>query len=317
LIKKRILGRTGLSVTECSLGTFHLTTDFLIPHDEALSICKRAVALGINFIDTAAMYGAGESEAIIGEALGSFTGELVIADKVGWFSRGICSWQEERSYKSKELIRRQFEHSLYMLKREYVDILYIHEADWDDWWDDFKAASGPVIQFLHEVKREGKIRFMGVSGRDTEKLTSLIKTGLFDIVLTFDNYDLVSKKAREKLIPAAREQNVGVVLGAPFRQGLLAKKDETIMQEHIKEGRLTIEESERVKKLYRLSDETGIPLPEMAIRLILTDKDIAAVIPGPCTVEELENNVASAMKGELPSDVLKKLEEIEKAPLGN
>lgn len=317
MIKKRLLGRTGLSITECSLGTFHLTTDFLTPHNEALCICRRAAALGINFIDTAAMYGAGESQAIISEALGSFSSELVIADKVGWFSRGVCSWQETKSYKSKELIRRQFEHSLYLLKREYVDILYIHESDWDDWWDDFKTARGPVMQFLLEVKREGKIRFMGVSGCDTDKLTLLVKTGLFDTVLTFDNYDLVSKKAREKLIPTAKKQNVGVILGAPFRQGLLAKKDEAAIQERVKEGRLTLEEAEKVKKVYRLSDENGIPLPEMAIRFLLADKDIAAIIPGPRTVEELENNVASAMKGELPSDVLRKLEEIEKTPLGS
>lgn len=310
MIKKRILGRTGLNITECSLGTFHMTTDFLTPHNEALSICRRAVALGINHIDTAAMYGVGESEAIIGEALENFQGELVIAEKVGWFSRGICSWQEMKSYKSKDLIRRQFEHSLYLLKRDFVDILYIHESDWDYWWDDFKSVQGPVMQFLFEIKKEGRIRFIGVSGSNTDKLTLLVNSGLFDVVLTFNSYDLVSKKAREKLIPAAKEQNVGVILAAPFRQGLLAKKDEAIIPIRVKEDRLTAEEAERVKKIYKLSDETRIPLTEMSIRFLLNDPDITSVIPGPCSVEELEKNVASALEGNLPSDVLNEIDSI-------
>jgi len=157
-------------------------------------------------------------------------------------------------------------------------------------------------------------RAIGMGGGDCEFMVDIIETGRVDVVLNFMHYDLTVQDIRGRLLPVAKKQDVGVILGGPFRQGALAVKQVDRIAEMKKTGKYSGGFNEdvvrRIDAIYALSDETGMDLAEMGIRHLLADPNISTVIPGPRTVGELKSNIASALKSPLPEDLVGKINEI-------
>lgn len=113
------------------------------------------------------------------------------------------------------------------LGRDRIDILMIHEPDRPgqyDRWTDIEEPRGPALELLEELKREGIIRFTGIGGTTSHELAMLVGSGKFDVVLTAYNYSLLWREAALEIIPAARQQNVGVILGSPLQQQALSRR---------------------------------------------------------------------------------------------
>jgi aryl-alcohol dehydrogenase-like predicted oxidoreductase len=314
-IPKRRLGRTGLSVTEMGLGTYQLTNQFGVPRAEARRNLDRAIAAGVNFIDTAPLYGAGESEELTGAALARTRRRIHVSTKIGCLDTTIVRFGGDAAYRDESLLRRVVEHSLHLLRRERADLLMIHEYFWPQWGMDRKTGDAPVMRLLESLKREGIIGAIGLGGKDLDFMADLIETGRFDVVLINKHYDLAVHDVRYRVLPAAKKHDVGVIIGGPFRQGVLAAKQRETIAEIRKTGqyRLGFENEDvvrRVEAIYDLSDETGIDLPEMAIRFLLADPQVGTVIPGPRAVKEFETNLLSAAKGPLPNEVHQRIEQI-------
>jgi aryl-alcohol dehydrogenase-like predicted oxidoreductase len=312
---RRRLGRSNLMVSELGLGGYGLTSEHSVLRAEALAILERAFAAGINYVDTAPLYGSGESEELIGRTRGTAPHPVLISTKIGHLDRTIVRWAEEAAYRDERLLRRVLEHSLHLLRCEQVEILLIHEPEWPAWGIDRRTGDAPVVRALEAFKRDGLVRAIGLAGYlDRDRLADYLSTGRFDVLMTLMHYDLAVQAARQRLLPTARQHDVGVIIAAPFRQGVLAVRQPEAVAQMKRTGHYAhgfdADVVRRMDALYALSDVTGICLPELSLRYLLSDPTISSVVPGPRSLGELEASLIAAANGALPANVLARIEEI-------
>lgn len=301
-MKTRILGRTGLAVSELSFGGLFVSS-FAAELATAKQAVRRALDLGINYIDTAPGYG--NSEEVLGKALAEVNQPVILSTKLGGRPKPFHP-------QDKACLRASVEESLRLLGRDCIDILMIHEPDRPgqyDWWTDIGKVEGPVLELIGELKAEGKIRFAGLGGTTTTEMAHLCRSGKFDVVLTAYNYSLLYREAALEVIPAAKAAGMGIIVGSPLQQGALSRRyDEQLKSP----GAFWVSKMrrEQFQKLYAYCDEIGMSLPELGIRFVLSHPDIHCVLMGARSAAEVEQNVAAASAGPLPADVLKRLAEI-------
>ena len=313
-IAKRRLGRTDLQVTELGLGGVFVRTAVTAP-GEGVRVVQRALELGVNYLDTAPLYG--DSQQVLGEALQDVPAPYLLGAKCGRWD-----W-ETGPYRSLDAFKRQFEQTLRDLRRDEFDILYIHEADWAPYWTDMSVPrttqflepdaeydfdGAPVAVFLRWVKDQRRARFLGISGNNAHLLAKVLREmeTPIDVVLTAFQYSLLWRNAPHELFPLAAELDVGVVLGAPLQQGLLAQAH----PEWVRTPPGWMDEDLRVRyeRLCAIHAETGLSLAELAIRFLLRDRRFASVIPGAASIEQIEENVRCATAGPLPDELHARLD---------
>jgi len=300
-MKQRRLGRTGLRVSELSLGGFFVSKAGG-PYRQAKAAIDRALELGVNYIDTAPTYL--NSESVLGRALDGVDRPVILSTKLGGRPRPFRP-------KGRKCLMRSVETSLRLLKRDHIDILMIHEPDRPgeyDWWTDWESFHGPVIEVLDELKHKGVIRFTGLGGTTAYELPRIMRTGQFDVVLTAFNYSLLWREAEHEVLPAAKRQRMGVIIGSPLQQGGLARR----YDDEVERGAtwLSAPRREQFRELYRLLDAIEMPIAELAIRFCLSNPGVATVLMGARSAAEVELNVAAAARGPLPGPLLKRLDRI-------
>ena len=299
-MRTNVLGRTGLKVSHLGLGGLAFRKGV----ETATQLVRRATELGITYVDTAAGYG--NSEECLGPALDALKPKIVLSTKLG-----ARSGETAFAPQDKAALTRCVETSLRFLKRDYVDILMIHEPDRPGqyaWWTDPVNAVGPVMEVLDEFKKAGKIGFTGLGGTTAYEIAALMRTGKFDVVLTAFNYSLLWREAEHAVLPAAKEHRMGVIVGSPLQQGALARR----YDDQIDHGAPWLSPPRRAqfKALYKYLDEIGLPLAEAGIRFVASNPDVHCVLMGAATPEEIELNAAAVAKGPLPAEVLKRFAEI-------
>jgi aryl-alcohol dehydrogenase-like predicted oxidoreductase len=203
------------------------------------------------------------------------------------------------------------EESLRLLKRSQIDILMVHEPDRPgqyDWWTDWDNFTGPVLDVLDQLKKDGVVRFTGLGGTTAHTLPRIIRTGRFDVLLTAFNYSLLWREAEIDVLPAAKEQGMGIVIGSPLQQGALARR----YDQEVRHGAPWLSKPRRAQyvALYDYVDQLGISLAELGLRFVISNPDISCTLMGARSREEVEQNVAAVEKGPLSADVLKRLDEI-------
>ncbi len=305
MLKKRILGRTGLEVSELALGGLFISS-YGADRDTADQIIRRAWELGINYIDTAPGYL--DSESVLGETLSKFDAEFIISTKIGYKP-------EPFEAQNKEFLQNALKQSFKNLKRNYVDILMIHEPDryddenFIDWWTDKDRYEGPVMDILRQSKDEGKTRFFGLGGTTAYELPHIVDTGNFDVVLSAFQYNMVWREAEQALLPAVIAQNAGLVCGSPLHQGALAAVYENDVVKNPPHW-LSPPRRKQFIRLYTLVGDLKMTMPELATRFLLSNPKVSTVLSGVRNVAELESNVESALKGPLPEDVIAEINDI-------
>jgi len=306
----RRLGRTGIEVSQLGLGGYQFTGEFGVARDVARQAIRTALDGGITFFDTAPMYGAGESEELIGGVVGDRS-DIHVSDKVGYFDRTVVRHLGDEAYLDESAIRRAAEHSLHVLRRDTFDALLIHEPEWPEWRIDPTTGEAPAVRALEAMRAEGICRGIGVGGQDAALNTRLIGTGRFDVVLSVMHYDLAVFDARDALLPTAERHDVGVILGTPLRQGLLARRhpdpEKAMVADAERPARARRALAKRLLAIYNLADELEMPLPELALRFLLSEPRVATVIPGARSVEDVRANLAAAQKGPLSPDVVARI----------
>ena len=299
-MKKRVLGRTSLEISEVSLGGLFVSS-FAAEQEEANKAVARALELGVNFVDTAPGYA--NSEEALGIALENVKQPYYISTKFGGRPQPF-------NPKDKQALMASFEESLRLLKRDTIDILMIHEPDRPgqyDWWTNISPLEGPVLEVLEDLKRQKLVKYIGLGGTTAYEIVPIIESGVFDVVLTAFNYSLLWREAEHAVLPAAKKHKMGIVIGSPLQQGALAKKHPEVI-----EGAwwLSKPRREQMLQLYALSDELEMSLPELCLRFVISNPDISTTLSGARSVSEIEQNIGFVNKGPLPEDVLKKLDEI-------
>ncbi|MBI2191108.1 MAG: aldo/keto reductase [Planctomycetes bacterium] len=301
-MEKRFLGRTGLEVSVLGLGGLFVSNIGGRGREDARAATQRALELGVNYVDTAPTYA--DSEEVLGYALEGASRPFYLSTKIGGRPSPF-------NPKDKDHLRRSVEESLRLLKRDSIDVLFIHEPDRPgqyDWWTDTDHFHGPVNDFLDELKAEKIIRFTGLGGTTAYEMAPILATGRYDVVLTAFNYSLLWREARTAVIPEAKRQNMGVIIGSPLQQGSLARRyDEDVLR-----GARWLSPPRRAQfqTLYRYLDEIGIPLPELGLRRILSDPDVSLILMGARSVEEVEQNARAIEAGPLPGPVVERLDTI-------
>ncbi len=203
------------------------------------------------------------------------------------------------------------EESLKTLKRDYIDIIMIHEADRPgqyNWWTDNENCVGPAMELLEDLKRQGIVHYIGVAGTTVYEMAKIVKTGKFDVLLSAFNYNLLWREAELYLIPEAIKQNMGIILGSPLQMGALARR----YDDEVNNGAKWMSPPRRnqFKKLYALSDDLKMSLPEMGLRFLLSNPNISCILSGVRSIEEVEENVKVAERGPLAPDIIERINEI-------
>jgi len=300
-MKKRVLGKTGLQVTELSLGGLFISK-FGAQFDEAKAAVKRALALGINYVDTAPGYA--DSEEVLGRILQDESAPLILSTKLGGRPQPF-------EPQNKDALLKSLETSLSLLKRRHIDILMIHEPDRPgqyNWWSDLENFHGPVLEVLDALKKDGTIRFTGLGGTTAYELPRILEKRPFDVVLTAFNYSLLWREAAQEILPLVARKNMGVVIGSPLQQGALARR----YDEAVNHGApwLSLPRRKQYQALYAFLDELRMPITEAGLRFVLSDPRVSCALTGARSAREVEENVAAVEKGPLPPDVLKRFADI-------
>jgi aryl-alcohol dehydrogenase-like predicted oxidoreductase len=297
----RTLGKTGLQVSELGMGGLFVSS-LGAEREEARRAVRRALELGVNYVDTAPGYL--DSEEVLGYALDGVTQPYFLSTKLGGRPQPFDP-------QDKDALRRSVEESLRLLRRDHIDILMIHEPDRPgqyDWFPNWQRFHGPVNELLAELKAEGIIRFTGLGGTTAYTLPHIIASGEYDVVLTAFNYSLLWQEARIAVLPEAKEQGMGIIVGSPLQQGALAQ----CYTEQVERGARWLSPPRRAqfKRLYALVADLGLTLPELALRFVISNPDISTTLMGARSVAEVEANVRSVEAGPLPEDVLDEIRDI-------
>ncbi len=309
VMRYRKLGRTNLEVSEIGYGAWGIGGKQWLggSDEESLRALRCAVELGLNFIDTALAYGDGHSERLVGRLLRETGNRIYVATKVPpknrlWPARPGIGIEEVFPY---DYIIRSTEESLRNLGVETIDLQQLHV--WNPEW----IESDIWRRAFEDLKRSGKVRFVGVSINDhqPDSALELIRTGLIDTVQVI--YNIFDQTPERNLFPLCREQNIGVIARVPFDEGSLTGTitettcfDPDDFRAYYFRGDRKRQVAERVAALRRDLAAVEGTLPEIALHFCLSHPAVSTVIPGMRKVRHVEANCAVSDKGPLDEQVL-------------
>jgi len=322
-MKTNRLGRTGYEVGVLGLGCYQFTGEFGVQPDASRKIMDFAMRSEINFFDTAQMYGYGESEEIVGRGLTDYPAKkAIVSTKIGYLhDRTVARCRGMNAYTDPAEIKRATKHSLWLLRRDFVEILMIHEPAINDWWGfDYDTGDCVALSVLEELKKEGVIGHIGIGCWNTNVLARLVNTGRIDVALSAGGVTLLKKTMFDELVPAAKKHDVGLIVGGCFGQNnpYLLKKDREALNQLLQGPDSPSQPSQdavvmrrKLLALYDLADELGVSMSELTIRYLLSLPDIHVHIPGAREVSHLAENLAAANKGPFDDDLVEKITEIQ------
>ena len=298
-MQHRRFGKTGWQVSEIGLGGswFYGRPEFgLKPFAHGIALVERALDLGVNYFDTAPLYGKGRSEEVLGVALKGVTEPYYLATKVGYHP-------EPFDY-TRDTIWRGFEASLKRLQRDRVDLLQVHETERAGWEGIFGRER--TLETLLEIRGQGLCQHIGLTGSDLALMRNVLaKEDAFVSVLTFCKYDLLVQQARDVLMPTAAERDVAVICASPLHGGFLGST-----RDHwIEQGRFAdlYDKFDRVEELLSGEDEE---ITRLALRYLLSDASVSILLSGVATIEELEESVAVSDGRYLSPGLIERIESI-------
>ena len=210
-LEKRRLGRTEIELSSLGFGASSIGAEFgQFDIDQSLRAVRTAIDAGINFIDTAAYYGRGMSEVLLGQILPAYKREsLIVSTKLGRYAPRHFDFSAKRVAESIDV-------SLERMRLEYLDMVFCHDIEYGD----VQQVIDETLPALRRQVEKGKVRCVGISGYPMKNFQRVIPTGLLDCVITYNHYTLQNDMALQWL-PLAQEHGVGVVNAAPFSARLL------------------------------------------------------------------------------------------------
>lgn len=306
----RKFGRTGWNVSEIGYGMWGMAGWTGSEEQEVNKALDRSIELGCNFFDTAWAYGDGLSEQILNKTIKRHPGKkLYVATKIPPKNR---KWPSRRGSALKDVFPADYiieytEKSLVNLGVDSIDLQQFHV--WEDGWaqeDEWKEA-------IAQLTRQGKVKAWGLSVNrwEPDNCLETIRTGLIDGIQVI--YNIFDQAPEDHLLPLCREKNIGVIARVPFDEGTLTgtfTKETTFPENDWRASYFvpdnlhsSVEHADALKPLI----PAGMSMPEMALRFILSNPDIATTIPGMRKIRNVEANMASSDGKGLQADLLKQL----------
>jgi aryl-alcohol dehydrogenase-like predicted oxidoreductase len=308
-MKYRKLGKTNVEISEIGYGAWGIGGSQWLggTDDQSLAALRRAIDLGLNFIDTALAYGAGHSEQLVGQVVRDASRRIYVATKVPpknqlWPARPGIGIEQVFPY---DYILRSTDTSLKNLGVETIDLLQLHV--WNPEWiarDEWRSA-------FEVLKRSGKVQAVGISINDHQPDSALeiIRTGLIDTVQVI--YNIFDQTPEPELFPLAKERNIGVIARVPLDEGSLTGA----IDEHtrfapgdFREGYFKGDRKKQVREhVASLLRDLAVDAPSLAaiaLRFCLSHPAVSTVIPGMRSLRNAEANCAVSDQGPLPPETL-------------
>ena len=314
-MKTRLLGKTELELTVIGFGAWAIGGgDYAFgwgPQDdqESIKAIHKALDLGVNWIDTAPVYGLGRSEEVVGRAIKGIREEVVVATKCGFV------WNEQREISATlkaESVGREVEDSLRRLGTDYIDLYQIHwpnpEEDIEEAW---KVMAGLV--------EDGKVRYPAVSNFSVEQLERI--SPIHPVASLQPPYSMFRRSIEAEILPYCSENGIGVVVYSPLQNGLLTGKfTKELIQNlpdsdfrkttnrHFQEPQVDINLA-AVEELRPVADDCGLSLAQLALAWVLRRQEVTSAITGTRKQAQIEETVKAA--GYIPEDeILARIEDI-------
>jgi aryl-alcohol dehydrogenase-like predicted oxidoreductase len=310
----RSLGRTGLKVSPLCLGAMMFGQWGNPDHDDSVSIIHAALEAGINFIDTADVYSAGESEVIVGKAIKGRRDDVVLATKF----HGAMGEDPNRAGNSRRWIMRACEDSLRRLETDYLDLYQVHRPEPDT---DIDETLGALSDLVHQ----GKVRYLGSS---TFPATAIVEAqwtathrGRERFVCEQPPYSLLVRGVEAEILPACERYGMGIIPWSPLAGGWLAGQwrlgspDLTSRRAARLPDRYDLSRPENQKKLEAadalagLAEESGVSLIHLAIAFVINHPAVTAAIIGPRTRAHLDSQLG-ATDFQLTDETLDRIDQI-------
>jgi aryl-alcohol dehydrogenase-like predicted oxidoreductase len=297
-MQTRKLGFSELHLTAVGLGTWAIGGPWLYgwgPQDDSdsLAAIRRALELGINWIDTAAIYGVGHAEEMLGRAIAGRRDEVIVATKCGRL------WDDDadelKSSLKADSIRREVEGSLRRLKVEVIDLYQIH---WPDPDEDIEEGWSTIAELIHE----GKVRYGGVSNFSLAQLKRL--QPIHPVASLQPPYNMLQREVEDELLAYCAANRIGVIAYGPMSAGLLTgkltrqriadlpqgdwRRRDTKFNEPQVSANLRL-----VEGLRPIAERKGISLAQLAIAWVLRRPEVTAAIVGARRPDQIEETAAA------------------------
>ena len=312
-MKYRKFGKTGMEVSEIGFGAWAIGGNWGDQKEsDSLEGLETALDNGVNFIDTAAGYGNGKSEKIIGEFLKSRTEQVYVCTKTPpapgkWPPSPYCKIEER--YPEKYL-RENVEERLTNLQASSLDVLLLHT--WTRAWNDNPVA----LEILQKMKSEGVIKNIGISTpeHDQNCVIQLMRDGVIDMLQVI--YNIFEQEPAAQILPVAKETGTGIIVRVAFDEGVLTGKyrgDEKFGRDDFRSNYFAGDRLMRgVKRTEKIRDEfknSGYSMPELALKFAMTHEAVSTVIPGIRNRNQALQNTAVSDLPDLKPGTLLQLQE--------
>ena len=289
MLQNRPLGNTGLLVSplcfECApLGDMPETSGFSVAKERAHETLKAAFESPVNFLDTTASYGDGETERRIGEVLNELGGMPSVY---------VISTKADRDLStadfSGEQMRRSVERSLRrLLGMDRLPLVYLHDPEHASYEE--IMSPGGAVEVLANLKQEGVIEHLGVAGGPVDLMIRYVETGTFEAAITHNRYTLINRTA-EPLLERAAQLSVPALNAAPYG-GILAKGPDAYARYAYQEA--PDELVETVRKMSKVCREHGVPLAAAALQFSIKDPRVVSTMVGLSRPERVEQTLELA-----------------------
>ncbi|MDN5311345.1 MAG: hypothetical protein PWQ68_318 [Thermoanaerobacteraceae bacterium] len=303
---KRRIGTTELEASVIGYGCWVISgSDFWTGTGDESSIkaVQTAYDMGINFFDVAPVYGFGHAEELLGKALKGKRGKVIIASKCG------LVWDDQKritNLLSKRSILKEIDDSLRRLGTDYIDIYQMH-------WPDYNTPIEETMDALNQIKKEGKIRYIGASNFPVKLLNEARKYG--EIVSHQCLYNMIDRNAdfyhniplyyrtEEEIIPDCKENKTAFIPYSPLCQGLLTgtfKPGENFDEKDVRnanpelKGEKLARNLQIVEELKKVAERIGKPLSQIALNWLIKNETVTTIIAGATKTAHIKDNVESA-----------------------
>jgi aryl-alcohol dehydrogenase-like predicted oxidoreductase len=314
-MRYRTLGGTGIQVSVHCLGAMMFGAVGNADHDDCARIVRAALDQGINFVDTADMYSAGESEQIVGQALQGRRDDVVLATKVH-FPMGDGP---NRSGNSRRWILRAVEESLTRLRTDWIDLYQVHRPD-------HTTDVEETLWVLSDLVRQGKIRAFGCSTFPAEQIVEAQwvaeRRGLGRLRTEQPPYSLLARGIEASVLPVCQRYGMGVLVWSPLASGFLSGRYHKGQPVDLSTGRPALNPErfdpsipgnaaklEAAEQFAELAGELGCSLPQLAVAFTVAHPAVTSAIIGPRTMDHLDGLLKGASLV-LDDAVLDRIDEI-------
>ncbi len=314
----RKLGKSGIEVSEVGFGSWAIGGNQWGPVDnrESVEAIHKALEMGINFIDTADVYGDGVSEEIVAEAVKGKRDQVVISTKGGLFGHHRDP-KREPVYDTPEKVITALDNSLRRLGTDYVDVYFCHL-----WWDKEEETEA-FMRAFEDIKKAGKARVTGVSAEDFTYIKHFNREGHMDVVQV--DYSILNRNPEKEVLPYLKENGIGVVVKGPLKMGILTGKfntqttfsDADIRQNWPNEDwfKESVAKVELLRPVTENRQGGSDSLAQLALRFVLANDAVSVAIPGAKTPAQVEQNASASVRPLLTDEERQRIEGLTGAAL--